>query len=48
MASHWVPPSNYRNRPVTILGAGVLGRRIGLYPIPRVIQWIEVLTNFGY
>ncbi|KAI3233860.1 hypothetical protein DTO012A7_4847 [Penicillium roqueforti] len=29
MASHWVPPSNYRNRPVTILGAGVLGRRIG-------------------
>nr|POE94219.1 3-hydroxyacyl-coa dehydrogenase-like protein lam1 [Quercus suber] len=25
----WQPPRDYENRPVTILGAGVLGRRIG-------------------
>ncbi|KAE8161240.1 hypothetical protein BDV40DRAFT_301560 [Aspergillus tamarii] len=25
----WQPPQNYRNRPVVVLGAGVLGRRIG-------------------
>ncbi|CAP95426.1 hypothetical protein E8E15_009993 [Penicillium rubens] len=29
MSSHWVPPRNYRSRPVAILGAGVLGRRVG-------------------
>ncbi|KAL1963354.1 hypothetical protein VTN77DRAFT_8475 [Rasamsonia byssochlamydoides] len=28
MAS-WLPPQNYQNRPVAVLGAGVLGRRIG-------------------
>lgn len=28
MAS-WQPPDDYRNRPVTVLGGGVLGRRIG-------------------
>ncbi|GFP55788.1 hypothetical protein ACSS6W_008806 [Trichoderma asperelloides] len=28
MAIAWQPPSNYRNRPVAVLGAGVLGRRI--------------------
>ncbi|KAL6806943.1 hypothetical protein GGI42DRAFT_366699 [Trichoderma sp. SZMC 28013] len=28
MASLWQPPLNYLNRPVTVLGAGVLGRRI--------------------
>lgn len=30
---------DYRNRPVTILGGGVLGRRIGtpLYPSPHSI-----------
>lgn len=32
MSSHWEPPRNYRNRPVAILGAGVLGRRVGQYP----------------
>jgi hypothetical protein len=26
----WQPPKNYRQRPVAILGAGVLGRRIGM------------------
>ncbi|RDW93856.1 putative 3-hydroxyacyl-CoA dehydrogenase [Aspergillus mulundensis] len=25
----WSPPKDYRNRPVAVLGAGVLGRRIG-------------------
>ncbi|KAF7586465.1 hypothetical protein BBP40_008825 [Aspergillus hancockii] len=25
----WQPPQDYRNRPVAVLGAGVLGRRIG-------------------
>ncbi|KAJ5402082.1 uncharacterized protein N7487_007978 [Penicillium crustosum] len=29
MSSHWQPPQNYRSRPVAILGAGVLGRRVG-------------------
>ncbi|CAI7669777.1 unnamed protein product [Penicillium pancosmium] len=29
MLQSWNPPRNYRNRPVVILGAGVLGRRIG-------------------
>ncbi|KAJ5782824.1 Dehydrogenase multihelical [Penicillium paradoxum] len=29
MSSAWQPPRDYRNRPVTILGAGVLGRRVG-------------------
>ncbi|KAM0447042.1 hypothetical protein ACHAO4_009022 [Trichoderma viride] len=28
MAITWQPPLNYRNRPVAVLGAGVLGRRI--------------------
>ncbi|KAL7941835.1 hypothetical protein V8C42DRAFT_360531 [Trichoderma barbatum] len=28
MASAWQPPLNYLNRPVAVLGAGVLGRRI--------------------
>ncbi|KAL3484042.1 hypothetical protein BJX62DRAFT_244326 [Aspergillus germanicus] len=27
--STWSPPYNYRTRPVAVLGAGVLGRRIG-------------------
>lgn len=26
----WQPPQNYRSRPVVVLGAGVLGRRIGM------------------
>ncbi|KAJ5120554.1 uncharacterized protein N7515_009942 [Penicillium bovifimosum] len=29
MSPNWEPPRDYRNRPVAILGAGVLGRRIG-------------------
>ncbi|KAJ5742767.1 uncharacterized protein N7511_011168 [Penicillium nucicola] len=29
MKSTWQPPRDYQNRPVTILGAGVLGRRVG-------------------
>ncbi|KAJ5607579.1 hypothetical protein N7537_004198 [Penicillium hordei] len=29
MSLHWEPPRNYRSRPVAILGAGVLGRRVG-------------------
>jgi hypothetical protein len=29
MPSVWQPPQDYRNRPVAVLGAGVLGRRIG-------------------
>ncbi|KAJ5932151.1 hypothetical protein N7516_006640 [Penicillium verrucosum] len=29
MSSHWEPPRNYRSRSVAILGAGVLGRRVG-------------------
>lgn len=29
MGSAWQPPLNYLTRPVTVLGAGVLGRRIG-------------------
>ncbi|KAJ5178048.1 Dehydrogenase multihelical [Penicillium coprophilum] len=29
MASQWEPPCNYRSRTVAILGAGVLGRRVG-------------------
>ncbi|OJJ94716.1 hypothetical protein ASPACDRAFT_1860733 [Aspergillus aculeatus ATCC 16872] len=29
MHSSWSPPHDYRNRPVAVLGAGVLGRRIG-------------------
>ncbi|KAJ5529254.1 hypothetical protein N7527_002647 [Penicillium freii] len=29
MSSHWEPPQNYRSRSVAILGAGVLGRRVG-------------------
>ncbi|KAI1358837.1 hypothetical protein F5Y08DRAFT_320911 [Xylaria arbuscula] len=28
MSSKWQPPVNYRNRPIAILGGGVLGRRI--------------------
>ncbi|PLB52884.1 hypothetical protein P170DRAFT_444770 [Aspergillus steynii IBT 23096] len=28
MISDWQPPKNYRERPVAVLGAGVLGRRI--------------------
>lgn len=27
--SSWQPPSNYQQRPVAVLGGGVLGRRIG-------------------
>lgn len=27
----WEHPKNYATRPVAILGAGVLGRRIGLF-----------------
>lgn len=29
MTRTWQPPTDYGKRPVTILGAGVLGRRIG-------------------
>ncbi|KAJ5200175.1 Dehydrogenase multihelical [Penicillium cf. griseofulvum] len=29
MSSHWEPPRNYRSRTVAVLGAGVLGRRVG-------------------
>ncbi|KAE8378347.1 hypothetical protein BDV26DRAFT_292303 [Aspergillus bertholletiae] len=29
MKCTWQPPQNYRSRPVVVLGAGVLGRRIG-------------------
>ncbi|KAJ5952388.1 Dehydrogenase multihelical [Penicillium vulpinum] len=29
MSSNWEPPRNYRSRTVAILGAGVLGRRVG-------------------
>ncbi|CAG8009049.1 unnamed protein product [Penicillium salamii] len=29
MKPTWQPPRDYRNRPVAILGAGVLGRRVG-------------------
>lgn len=29
MTHTWQPPTDYGKRPVTILGAGVLGRRIG-------------------
>ncbi|KAL7808784.1 hypothetical protein V8C44DRAFT_366582 [Trichoderma aethiopicum] len=29
MITAWQPPLNYRTRPVAVLGAGVLGRRIG-------------------
>lgn len=29
MAS-WQPPKDFSSRPVTVLGGGVLGRRIGL------------------
>ncbi|CEL10462.1 hypothetical protein ASPCAL13581 [Aspergillus calidoustus] len=29
MHSTWTPPHDYRTRPVAVLGAGVLGRRIG-------------------
>ncbi|OOQ89885.1 putative 3-hydroxyacyl-CoA dehydrogenase, NAD binding domain [Penicillium brasilianum] len=29
MSSSWTPPNDYESRPVAILGAGVLGRRIG-------------------
>ncbi|KAL6879315.1 hypothetical protein J3F83DRAFT_768563 [Trichoderma novae-zelandiae] len=28
MVNAWEPPLNYRNRPVAVLGAGILGRRI--------------------
>ncbi|KAL4923006.1 NAD(P)-binding protein [Aspergillus undulatus] len=28
MSSAWKPPKDYRNRPIAILGAGVLGRRL--------------------
>lgn len=31
MKPTWQPPKDYVNRPVTILGAGVLGRRVGTY-----------------
>ncbi|KAJ5220567.1 hypothetical protein N7468_009771 [Penicillium chermesinum] len=31
MTSAWQPPKNYRTRPVALLGAGVLGRRIGMF-----------------
>lgn len=31
MVIAWQPPLNYRNRPVAVFGAGVLGRRIGQY-----------------
>ncbi|KAL4786958.1 cytochrome P450 [Aspergillus varians] len=29
MNSTWTPPQDYQNRPIAVLGAGVLGRRIG-------------------
>lgn len=28
MSSQWSPPTNYENRPICVLGGGVLGRRI--------------------
>jgi hypothetical protein len=28
--SSWQPPKEYATRPVVVLGAGVLGRRIGM------------------
>lgn len=31
MHASWQPPQNYRSRPVTVIGAGVLGRRIGMF-----------------
>ena len=31
MVTAWQPPFNYRSRPVAVLGAGVLGRRIGMH-----------------
>jgi len=30
MTVSWQAPTDYANRPVAILGAGVLGRRIGM------------------
>ncbi|EAW12888.1 putative 3-hydroxyacyl-CoA dehydrogenase [Aspergillus clavatus NRRL 1] len=36
MYQSWQPPRDYRQRPVAILGAGVLGRRIGMDPRRRV------------
>lgn len=29
MTPTWQPPKDYRERPVAVLGGGVLGRRIG-------------------
>lgn len=37
----WQPPTNYANRPVAILGAGVLGRRIGT-GLPFLLGFFEV------
>jgi hypothetical protein len=31
MRPNWQPSRDYRSRPVAILGAGVLGRRVGTY-----------------
>lgn len=40
MQKSWTPPQNYRNRPVVILGAGVLGRRIGQFSLLLGL-WLE-------
>ena len=37
----WQPPTDYANRPVAILGAGVLGRRIGIV-VPFLLGCFEV------
>lgn len=34
MTMTWTQPQDYRTRPVTVLGGGVLGRRIGTPPAP--------------
>lgn len=38
MVTAWQPPLNYRTRPVAVLGAGVLGRRIGMYPMIFMVE----------
>lgn len=37
----WQQPTDYANRPVAILGAGVLGRRIGI-GLPFLLRCFEV------
>ena len=41
LTAFWQSPADYANRPVAILGAGVLGRRIGI-GLPFLLGCFEV------